>query len=224
MLLKINQIQLPLPLGIGSVNCYLVETQAGFFLIDTGGSNGRARLLKALESAGCRPGGLKMVLLTHGDFDHTGNAAYLHKTFAARIAMHPDDLGMAEHGNMFYNRNSSVTGQRAIGWAAANLFGFRKSERFSPDLALGDGTDLSAYGLEAQVLSIPGHSRGSIGILTAAGEAFCGDLLINHGKPELNSLMDDLPAGQASVEKLRRAGAATIYPGHGEPFALAQFL
>jgi hydroxyacylglutathione hydrolase len=223
-LYKITSIRLPLPLGIGSVNSYLVRTQDGFFLIDTGGSNGRARLRKALEGAGCGPGDLKMILLTHGDYDHTGNAAYLRKTFGVRIAMHPDDLGMAERGDMFYNRNSTAYGRSAIGWIASNIFGFRMAERFSPDLALSEGTDLSAYGFEGQVLSIPGHSLGSIAIRTAAGEAFCGDLLINHGKPVLNSLMDDLPAGQASLEKLRRAGAVTIYPGQGEPFALALLL
>ncbi|RLI67201.1 hypothetical protein DRO91_10540, partial [Candidatus Heimdallarchaeota archaeon] len=31
-------------------------------------------LERELEKAGCKPGDLKLVVLTHGDFDHTGNA------------------------------------------------------------------------------------------------------------------------------------------------------
>lgn len=33
------------------------------------------------------PGTLKLVLLTHGDFDHIGNAAYFRFAFGARIAI-----------------------------------------------------------------------------------------------------------------------------------------
>jgi len=68
-----------LPYKLGGVNCYLIETDTGYILIDTGGSNKRTDLEKELESAGCQPGNLKLIVLTHGDFDHTGNAAYLRK-------------------------------------------------------------------------------------------------------------------------------------------------
>ena len=40
------------------------------------------------------------------------------------------------------------------------------------DLYVEDGYDLSAHGLAAQVVHIPGHSSGSIGVLTAAGDLF----------------------------------------------------
>ena len=79
------------------------------------------------------------------------------------------------------------------------LFGFGKSERFTPDFYLDEGDDLSDYGFDARVLHIPGHSKGSIGILAAGGDLFCGDLLECTGRPALNSIMDDLAAGNASV-------------------------
>ena len=79
------------PLGMGRVKCYLIQTAAGHVLIDTGGSNARKEMHAQLERAGCMPGALKLVLLTHGDFDHIGNAAYLRATFGANIAMHRDD-------------------------------------------------------------------------------------------------------------------------------------
>ena len=217
---EIKTIRLPLPYRLGSVNCYLVETDAGYVLIDTGGSNRRTELEEELESAGCERGDLKLIVLTHGDFDHTGNAAYLRKTFGAEIAIHPDDSGMVERGDMFWNRN---TGNVLLRMASPILFGFGKAERCTPDLYIEDGHDLSEYGLDAVVLHIPGHSKGSIGILTAGGDLFCGDLLENTNEPGLNSIMDDPAAAHASVERLKGLEMGTVYPGHGEPFPMALF-
>ena len=104
----ISRIILPLPLRMGKVNCYLIRTGAGHVLIDTGGSNARKRLCRELANAGCNRGSLKLVILTHGDFDHTGNAAYLRTAFGTRIAMHRDDTEMAERADMFVNRIGTV--------------------------------------------------------------------------------------------------------------------
>lgn len=216
---QITQITLSLPLRMGSVNCYLLHNEAGYFLIDTGVSSQRARLEAALQSAGCQPGQLKLILLTHGDFDHTGSAASLRTQYSAPIAMHPDDWGMLEQGDMFYNRKQ---GNPLIRSLAPKLIGFGKSQRCTPDLALVDGYDLSPYGLAAQVLSIPGHSRGSVAVLTAQGELFCGDLLENTAHPALGSIMDDPPTAAQSLARLRALGVTTVYPGHGTPFALEQ--
>jgi hydroxyacylglutathione hydrolase len=217
---EIKTITLPLPYKLGSVNCYLVETDTGYILIDTGGSNKRSELERELESAGCKPGNLKLIVLTHGDFDHIGNAAYLRERFGTKIAMHKDDSGMAERGDMFWNRKSSNTLIRMI---APILFRFGKSNRFEPDLYIEDGYALSEYGFDAAVLTIPGHSKGSIGILTAGGELLCGDLFDNTDKPALNSIMDDLAAANASVEKLKSFAINTVYPGHGKPFLMERF-
>jgi len=218
---EIKTTSLPLPYKLGSVNCYLVETDTGCILIDTGGSNKRAELEKELESAGCKPGNLKLIVLTHGDFDHAGNAAYLRKKFGTKIAMHDDDSGMVERGDMFWNRKKTNILIRIM---VPIFFGFGKSERFKPDLTIEDGYNLSEYGFDAQVLHIPGHSKGSIGILTASGDLFCGDLLENTDKPVLNSIMDDLAAANASVEKLKSLEINTVYPGHGKPFPMELFI
>jgi hydroxyacylglutathione hydrolase len=213
----LTTISLPLPLGMGRVNCYLIQTDPGFILIDTGGSNGRKDLLQALAKAGCQPGQLKLIVITHGDFDHAGNAAHLSQAFGAKTLMHKDDLGMVEAGDMFYNRQKpNIILQKLIGLYASS----GKKDRFTPDLLVEDGYDLSAYGLDARIVSIPGHSKGSIGILTASGDLFCGDLLISTKKPGLNSLIDDPSAANLSLQKLTNLGAQTVYPGHGEPFPL----
>jgi len=218
---KIKTISLLLRYKLGSVNCYLIETDTGYVLIDTGSSNKRTDLEKELISAGCKRGSLKLIVITHGDFDHTGNAAYLRRKFGTKIAVHYDDSGMVERGDMFWNRKK---GNILIRMIAPILFGFGKSARFKPDLYIEDGYDLSGYGFDAKVLHIPGHSKGSIGILTAAGDLFCGDLLINNNKPVLNSIMDDSSAANASIEKLKSLEINTVYPGHGKPFPMRPFI
>ena len=214
-------IRLYLPLKLASVNCYLIKTDVGFVLIDTGGTNRRAELEKTLKRAGCMPGNLQLIILTHGDFDHIGNAAYLRKTFGTKIAMHDGDFGMIEHGDMFWNRKKPNWFIRII---AEALFRLKKSDRMKPDLAVGDGYDLSPYGWDAQIIHLPGHSKGSIGILTSSCDLFCGDLFENTKKPALNSIMDDEEAAKASVERLKDLKVNTVYPGHGEPFSMEQYI
>jgi glyoxylase-like metal-dependent hydrolase (beta-lactamase superfamily II) len=213
----IKCIPLPLPFRLGSVNSYLVQAGTGYVLIDGGGQNSRTRLQNELHAAGCRPGDLRLIIVTHGDFDHIGNCAHLRRTFGSRIAMHRQDAPMAEQGNMFANRKSGNTVLRI---ASPVLFRFARSDRFTPDIYLQDGDSLSEYGFNALVLHIPGHSAGSIGILTADGALFCGDLLENTERPALGSILDERTEAAASLEKLRGYRITTVYPGHGMPFPM----
>ena len=218
---EIKTISLLLPYGLGPVNCFLIKTDIGYILIDTGFSNKRTYLEKELENAGCKPGNLKLIVITHGDFDHTGNAAYLREKYGTKIAMHYDDSGMVERGDLFWNRKK---GNILIRMIAPILFGFRKSERFKPDLYVEEGYNLSGYGFDAKVLYIPGHSKGSIGILTAGGDLFCGDLFTNSDNPVLNSIMDDSAVANANVERLKSLRINTVYPGHGKLFPMDVFM
>ena len=203
------------------VNCYLVKVNLGYILIDTGWSNKCTDLEKELESTGCNPGNLKLILLTHGDFDHTGNCAYLRKKFGTKIAMHYGDSGMVERGDMFWNRKNPNILVRII----VNVFlGLSQADRFKPDLTIEDGYHLSEYGFDAKVLHLPGHSKGSIGILTAGGDLFCGDLFMNMNQPTPTSLVDDKAELKVSIEKLKNLKINTVYPGHGKPFPMNSFL
>jgi hydroxyacylglutathione hydrolase len=216
---EIKTIPISLPYKLGSVNCYLIQAAGGFILVDTGCPQRRASLEQALSAAGCQPGDLKLVVLTHGDFDHTGNAAYLKQKFEARISMHPLDAAMLEQGNMFANRKKTKWLIRKL---VPILFGFGRDEKCTPDVLLEDGADLSTYGLAAKVVHLPGHSKGSIGVLTSAGDLLCGDLFENVTQPGLNSIMDDLADARSSVDKLAAFNIRTVYPGHGKPFAWEQ--
>ena len=217
--MEIQTLSLPLPLRLGHVNAYLVHASQGYFLVDAGSSFNRRELGQLLAAAGCQPGNLRLIIITHGDFDHIGCAADIRAAFNAPIGMHSGDWGMAVRGDMYAGRGKP---NLILGGIAGLLFRFGKSHRFTPDLALGDGDDLASYGLEATVFSIPGHSRGSIGILTADGDFFCGDLMTNHAKPAINDLIDDLPTARQSVEKLKALPVKIIYPGHGDPFTLEE--
>lgn len=205
-------------LGGLAANCYLLKTDTGFILIDTGRASKRAKLEKELESAGCKPGNMKLIILTHGDFDHTGNCAYLRNKFGTKIAMHYEDSGMVERGDMFWNRK---TGNFIAKKIVNILFSITK---FNPDFTINEGDDLSEYGLDAKVLYLPGHSKGSIGILTASGDLFCGDLFMNNNKPALSSIIDDPVEANMSVEKLKSLVINTVYPGHGKPFPMSALL
>jgi glyoxylase-like metal-dependent hydrolase (beta-lactamase superfamily II) len=213
------------PISFGGVNCYLITTDGGFVLIDTGYAKHRADVEKELENAGCMSEKLKLILLTHGDFDHSGNDAYLSGKYGAKIAMHVDDEGMVERGDLFYNRNANFL-MRIMGKILLFFLrgGLKKADRFTPGLHVDDGYDLSEFGLDAKVIYISGHSKGSIGILTNTGDLFCGDLLENTKKPAKNSLIADKKAFEASVEKLKRFEISTVYPGHGSPFPMEQFI
>lgn len=215
----IHTIHLALPLRMGTVNCYLIESENGFLLVDTGSVNARQELTGELEKLGCRPGNLQLILLTHGDFDHTGNAAYLSQRFAAKTALHSADADMVQRGDMFFERGDVNFLVRKL---VPILFGFKKNDRFTPDILLEVGCDLSVHGVNAKIVHIPGHSKGSTGVLTAEGDLICGDLFENTGQPKLNSLLQDETAAQSSMAALKEMEIKRVYPGHGESFLLQE--
>jgi glyoxylase-like metal-dependent hydrolase (beta-lactamase superfamily II) len=202
-------------------NSYLVKAKKGYILIDTGYSTTRKELEKQLEDAGCTPENLKLILITHGHFDHTSNCAYLHKKCNAPIAMHKGDIQMVETGDMFYNKNIIM---RTLG-KILFFFLLRGSfQKFTPDTLLEDKQDLTPYGFEAEIIYLPGHSIGSIGILTTDNNLICGDSLTNLKKLQKNTLIEDKEKLNASVEQIKNLDIDMIYPGHGEPFTLEQFI
>ncbi len=214
---QITPIQLPLPFNFNRVNCYLVRTEQGFILVDTGMTNARRQLETSLDHLCCHPGDLKLIILTHGDFDHSGNAAYLHDKFNTPIAMHEADAGMIENGDMFWNRKVSNPLLRKL---IPLIIRSNKKDQRKPDIYLEDGYSTKEYGWEATVLNTPGHSSGSICLLTPSGDLICGDLFTNSfEKPRLNAMLYDNQAGHASLERLQHLRIKTVYPGHGQPFA-----
>jgi hydroxyacylglutathione hydrolase len=202
------------------VNCYLLKAAAGFILIDTGISFQRGALKKALDRAGCKPGDLKLIIITHADFDHTGNCVWLREKYRAIIAIHRSDAPAVENGDMLLCRKNRLG---LISRVVMRILGLLFFRRFQPDVFIADGDDLSRYGLRARIIHIPGHSAGSTGVLTEEGDFFCGDLLRNLKQPEPTPLVDDATELNESIKKLKSLNIKTVYPGHGKPFPLKLF-
>jgi hydroxyacylglutathione hydrolase len=209
-------------IGLGGVNCYLVTAGDGFVLIDCGTPEKRLDLDARLGNAGCKPGNLRLILLTHGDYDHAGNAVYLRDKYGTRLAMHRDDSERVERGDWNWNMKPKPD-KFGLPFRLVSLFiKPGKFDVFRPDVYVEDAQDLSDYGFEATVLHLPGHTRGSIGILTGSHDLFCGDLMDNMIRPGLQFFIDDMAAARASLARLQGLGVGTVYPGHGKPFQLAR--
>ncbi len=204
-------------INLGGVNCYLAKCPDGFVLIDTGFSARRKLLLKALRKAGCRPGNLTFVLITHGDSDHAGNASYLQEEFGAPVGMHPDDFGMVQLGDMNWNRKPKADAMslvmKVLGFMV-RLIAKQQFDTFTPDVAVHDGFDLSPFGFNAKAVHIPGHSKGSLGVLAEDGSFYCGDFL--YTTPGMN-FVDDGEARARSLSRLRTLDIKAVFPGHGRP-------
>jgi len=202
-------------------NAYLLEGERGFVLIDTGFRSDRSRVKRSLRDAGCNPGELQLIVITHGDSDHSGNAAHLREAYGAKIGIHPLEVPAVERGNMFLARGSLSPTRRLLKPLMA-LFRLRRADRFSPDVLLKDGDLLAEYGLDARILHVPGHTAGSIAVLTADGDFFSGDFLENRTHPSIATFVDDPEVLQTSVARVRELGIQTVYPGHGAPFTMAE--
>ncbi|MFW9853007.1 MAG: MBL fold metallo-hydrolase [Candidatus Thorarchaeota archaeon] len=223
-IVSIQQFKIPVSISridLEKVNCYLIETEKGFILIDTGFTKNRSKIDAFLSNKGITPENqrLKLILLTHGDFDHTGNAKYLKEKYNSEIALHNDDIGMVEHGDITWNRNMNVF-LRILGKLMTILLGMqlKKEDRFLPDIVLENEQKLDEYGLSAQIISLPGHSKGSVGVLTEDGHFFCGDILENIEQPDQAKMVSDKDDMLQSVEKISSLEFKYVYPGHGKPF------
>jgi hydroxyacylglutathione hydrolase len=202
-------------------NAYLVKGDGGFVLIDTGFRFDRTRLERELEAAGCRPGDLRLILVTHADADHSGNAAYLRGAYGAEIATHRLEVPGVERGDMFLCRGS-LRFRIRMAKPLMGLFRLRKADRFTPDVYLDDGDRLDAYGLDATVLHVPGHTVGSIAVLTGDGAFFSGDFLEDRRRPSIATFVDDADALRRSYDRAKQLGIRVVYPGHGRPFAFEE--
>jgi hydroxyacylglutathione hydrolase len=226
-------------IDLEGVNCYLGKAGDSFILFDTGGhtimdkqfSNRRETLERELEKAGCKPGNLKLVVLTHGDNDHTANAAFIRDKYTTKIAMHAGDVELVE--NPVIEKVMESFRYKSLIYKV--VFVFMKKliqrvslkmlvnfERFTPDVYVDEGYSLQEYGFEAKVLHIPGHTAGSIGVLTANGDLIAGDTFTNMSKPDFAPNAYDFKILAASVDRLKAMDIKTVHPGHGTPFETKQ--
>jgi hydroxyacylglutathione hydrolase len=221
-------------IDLGGVNAYLGKENENFVLFDTGGhlfmdkefDNRRAALEKELDRHGCCAENVKLIVLTHGDNDHAANAVYFRNKYNAKIAMHKGDVDLAENPT-FEKIMDSHYRSMVLNLVSFLIKGLLRKvcdkiiaeyESIEPDLLIDEGFDLSAYGFDAKIIHIPGHTNGSIGVVTKQGNLICGDTLANTKKPEIAPNARDFKQLAESIKKIKSLDIKTIYPGHGEPF------
>jgi glyoxylase-like metal-dependent hydrolase (beta-lactamase superfamily II) len=204
-------------LPVYETNCYLLRTSAGSVLVDPGPPRGAERLIDAIQAAGVRRGDIHLILVTHGHLDHYGNVLPVQAWCGAPVAAHPIASAYSR------DRRNALPPAQTLQAAIVRFFYLLLTpwvhfEPLQPDLSLDENTDLSAYGIPARTILLPGHAPGSVGVLTTENDCLVGDLFMNYTVPSEPLYMSDRSAWRVSCERVRALRPRTLYPGHGDPF------
>ena len=208
-----------IPLGFGQ--CYLIKGN-GVIAVDAGAPKKIGIFLRALESANINPEDLRLVVLTHGHWDHIGSAGEIKASTGAKIAMHRLEASWLEESLMPLSPGVTAWG-KALTAMQKVFMPFISVPDASVDIVLDDdAVPLLDYGIAGRILHTPGHSSGSVTVLLDSGDAFVGDLAMNRFplrlSPGLPIFAEDLVAVIRSWQFLLEHGATMIYPAHGKPF------
>jgi glyoxylase-like metal-dependent hydrolase (beta-lactamase superfamily II) len=210
-----------IPVTLGFDQCYLL--QAGVAVLVDAGTPGKARVFaKALERAGIAPRDVKLIVVTHGHWDHSGSARDIRKLTGARLALHEREAPWLENAIAPMPPGATAWGRILVGILSVYM-PFVRIPACSVDLKLGnEGLSLAVYGIPGKVLHTPGHSSGSMSVLLDSGEAFVGDLAMNgfplRLTPGFPIFAEDMATLRESWRLLLAQGARMIYPAHGKPF------
>ena len=149
---------------------------------------------------------LKLIVTTHGHWDHTGDNAAVAAATGADIAVHPLDREALVH----------PTPQ----WAPFEI------PPCVPAVELAEGGEVRFGEIRLRVVHTPGHTPGSVCLqATDEGMLFSGDTLFAGGWGRI-----DLPGGsaEAMVDSLVRLAEleahVTVLPGHGAPTTIGREL
>lgn len=198
-------------------NCYILRGSDGDILIDTGFEKDRAFVEKWLENYQ-----VKLIILTHGHFDHVGNAAYFKEKLGAKIAMNRHDFLLSQDNMIHALHPVSLMGMAYVKATGMGKMA-PKIEPFLPDIVLNEGDSLEKYGVDAMVVDLQGHTRGSIGILSG-GDLYCGDALVNTFFPAPPAIAESPKHTYATIEYIKNLRPERILFGHGNPVGIDEVI
>jgi glyoxylase-like metal-dependent hydrolase (beta-lactamase superfamily II) len=201
----------------GFANTYIIKGNEGAILIDTGLPGCEKAIL---DKCGEKNISLKLIVITHGHFDHIGSAAALKRETEALVAIHTEDAQALRTGISKMDRPVGL-----IAHLMPLLMRSAKTDPVEPDILIDEEMSLQEYGVDGRILLTPGHTSGSISVMLNSGEAFVGDLIMGGFFGKFRSHRPNLPPfeiGRASIKNsvnyVLEQNPTAIYPSHGGPF------
>ena len=219
---------LPIPVKMGpmTVMAYALIGDR-VVIVDTGVGGQAPRILEAVAGEGRALSDISLILLTHGHGDHAGSAAALREKTGAPIA-----LGAGDEEKCLEGVDREMRGRGAVGRAMLAMIRRRQAKSGHTagpmaDIIVDGEFPLDGYGVDAVAVPMPGHTRGSLAVFTASGDALVGDLLGGGGRtraePERGVFVCDEDAMTASIMSVIARAPRLTYTGHYEqPFTLEQ--
>jgi hydroxyacylglutathione hydrolase len=208
-------------LKFGINTCYIIKGK-GTIMIDGGPSKAREKFKKYLIKYAIIPNEIKLVVLTHADFDHSSSAGAIREITGAKIAVHEKDRAILEEG-----RFNFPPGVNTWGKISHAIFVPIMSKIPIPpqkaDIILNDHDyPLNDFGINGKIIYTPGHTAGHVSVLLENGDLFAGCLAHNirlfTPGPRLPIYAEDIEQIKKSWKLVIDQGAKMIYPGHGKPF------
>jgi hydroxyacylglutathione hydrolase len=210
-----------IPYRSGINTAYIIKDR-GTMMFDGIPAKDSSMLAGILVKHGIQPEEIKLIVLSHGDFDHVGGAKELKNFTGADIAIHDKDRRNLEEGIFHWPEGVTRWGKASRAIFKPMMKKKAAFEGVKADLVLGDNDQaLEEFGIRGKIVYTPGHTYGSVSVLLDSGEAFIGCLAHNRPpfvlKPGLPIYAEDLDLLKKSLANVIDRGAKVLYPGHGKP-------
>ena len=195
----------------GTDNCYVVSNGENAILVDTSSA---AAFDQVLDE--CNKYKMRLIVLTHPHFDHAENAAVLAERFNIPVAGNKEDLQIFHNYDSQTLMSYGLVGKVVLGLSLKVLKNtiVRRPQNL---IFVKEGDSLLDYGIDAKIIELPGHTKGSIGVDVEQKDLLVGDALDNWIKPAVGHLFCDFDAIKKTAQKIKSLGKRVLYYGHGKP-------